>query len=86
MRLRFTVRQLMVGVAAVGTLVGPFCWGIGVWLRTEEYLRLANHHAALATRLSGEQARYHDRMRRKYERAAIHPLEPLPPNPAPPQP
>jgi hypothetical protein len=101
-RVRFTVRRLMVAVAAVGLIVGL---GVEGERRRERFRQEAIRHYVI--RSDGESARrvwaqlptvfpervaaikawlsYHDRMARKYERAARFPWRPVAADPPEPQ-
>jgi hypothetical protein len=80
-RVRFTVRWLMIAVAAVALV--PMCWN--VWSgRRERFLELADRHALHAAEFrrnilklpyAPAHAAIHERDRRRCEQAANNPYE-----------
>ncbi len=83
-RLRFTVRRMLMAVAAVALLFGLLVE------RRQNFRGIAADHASVikpyaATGwITEAQVMYHDEMRRKYEWAARHPWLLVAPDPSPP--
>lgn len=92
LRVRFTVRSMMVGVAIGGLLLGLGTW---LWHRSVQFRGVAEYHNRLALESLGRgyevdpsggtvhvsvrtpRSDYHDRRMRKYRQAAARPWLPV---------
>jgi hypothetical protein len=76
-RVRLTVRALTIVVAVAALLTGGFVLA----RRSAHYRREALYHSRAAARAAGAKDDYHDRLVKKYKRAAYRPWFPLDPDP-----
>ncbi len=96
-RVRFTVRMTMVGIAVVATVLAM---GIELIRRRERFLLMSENHVGFAgmegtlvitdegpayVGLKTEKGKWHEFMRRKYDYHGRHPWLPIPPDPPEPE-
>ena len=76
-RVRLTVRALTIVVAIAALLTGGFVLA----RRSAHYRREALYHSRAAAGAAGAKGDYHDRLVKKYKRAAYRPWFPVDPDP-----